>query len=903
MTGDEYLGAGLIKLYGRICRLLQNAKIVAVARVRNCNLRLGETEKRIFNENLTSHSQLLSKGTNCLDQHTMPPKVHKRFDDDGETVLATQQPVLAPSSAKSRKREKRAADLEERKKSKLNQESNGHHRVRHEEEEQGELKDIPLAADLVQQSNDPVPEPLKPARREEKKSKKAKNIRTDGGNVKFVDSEDENEIAESDNDESAVARRSVSHKKHTSLSARQELKKKLHQVRTTLPMYQAGKEVLERIMANDVTVLLGETGSGKSTQLPQLIYAAADKESPQRIAITQPRRVAAINLATRVSEEMGEVLGQKVGYSVRFQNASHPRFTHIKYLTDGMLLRELMGEPDMKSYSTIILDEAHERTLLTDLLMGLLKSVMKRRNATDNKLRLIVMSATLDAERFSKFFDNADILFVEGKMYPVQRYYLDQPVDDIVDGMVQTICQVNHTEPTGDILAFLPGQDEIDKVVQRLNDISGDLPKEAPLLIAMPLYASLASSAQQKAFEPVGKNRRKIICATNIAETSLTVPGVRYVVDSGLRKIRVWKPDLGMDTLLTTAISQAAASQRMGRAGRESPGKCFRLFTEDTYLTDLPKQTEAEIVRCDIASAVLMLKRAGVDDVLGFDWVESPGKKAISAALLKLYGLNALDDQGKITPLGSQMALLPVSPQLAAVLLSAQEIGGSKLLSSVIDVVACISVEDLLINPHPEIRDEVNDRRRRLFGGGMEWGDLVMLKEMYNMYCEIKDLGDKRAWCKEVCVSYKAMKNVVLVRNQVKNYMKTIFGEKIKRKNRRAKSSKNNGSDDEDEEDEEDEEEEDDLNSNTSGQFDIKALIKCFLHGYVGNSALGLPDRRYRSILNGQLLSIHPSSMLFGQRLEAIMYMEFVYTTKAYARMVSPIQVEWLHEIAPHLLG
>ncbi|KAF5095897.1 hypothetical protein D0Z00_002984 [Geotrichum galactomycetum] len=841
----------------------------------------------------------------------MPPKVHKRFDDDGDTAdlpitLVNDQVAVTTTSKKNKNKKKN------KKKNKTNANQEQNHAVQPSPlpdlaQNEQQMKDSTVISSerasaepiLEQSPKEPAPEKSKPT---ENRPNKRKNIKSNGG-VKFLDSEDEDDAAllESDDDENALARSSIS-ANGSNKRARFDLKNKLFQTRIALPMYQAGEEVVQRIMANDVTVLLGETGSGKSTQLPQLLYAQGNKEEPQRIAITQPRRVAAINLATRVSEEMGEVLGQKVGYSVRFQNNSHPRFTHIKYLTDGMLLRELMGSADLDQYSTIILDEAHERTLLTDLLMGLLKRIMKRRNAegSDNRLRLVVMSATLDAERFSKFFDNADILFVEGKMYPVQRYYLNEPVDDIVDSTIQAVCQVNQSEPMGDILAFLPGQDEIEKVVQRLNDLAPELPKEAPLLVALPLYASLASTAQQRAFEPLpGKNRRKVICATNIAETSLTVPGVRYVIDSGLRKIRVWKPDLGMDTLLTTPISQAAASQRMGRAGREAPGKCFRLFTEETYTSDLPKQTEAEIVRCDVASAILMLKRAGVDDVLGFDWVESPGKRAISAALLKLYGLKALDDAGKITALGNQMALLPVAPQLAAVLLSAQALGGSKLLSTVIDVVACISVEDLLVNPHPEVRDAVNERRRTLFGGGTEWGDLVMLKEMFDMYSGIADVADKKVWCREVCASYKGMKNVMLVRTQIKNYMRGLLGDKPTR----AKQEKPATTEISDNDEDEDDDDFDDLKSNVRGQFDVKGLIKCFLHGYVGNAALGLPDRRYKSILNGQTLNIHPSSMLFGQKLEAIMYLEFVYTTKPYARMVSPIQAEWLHEIAPHLLG
>lgn len=851
----------------------------------------------------------------------MPPKVHKRFDDDGDSAdlpIASVDAQVATSTSKKNKKKKnkkknQANANQQQQKQTAIQASEMTHESQLNQENSIDLQPVNVNVNQLE-SNQPAKEPTpeKSAHKDyttrDTRSNKRKNIKS-RSTVQFLDSEDEADAAllESDDDENALARSSVAANGNNK-RARIDLKTKLFQTRIALPMYQAGEEVVQRIMDNDVTVLLGETGSGKSTQLPQLLYAQGTKDEPQRIAITQPRRVAAINLATRVSEEMGEVLGQKVGYSVRFQNNSHPRFTHIKYLTDGMLLRELMGNADLDQYSTIILDEAHERTLLTDLLMGLLKRIMIRRNAegSTNRLRLVVMSATLDAERFSQFFDNADILFVEGKMYPVQRYYLNEPVDDIVDSTIQAVCQANQSEPTGDILAFLPGQDEIEKVVQRLNDLAPELPKEAPLIVALPLYASLASTAQQKAFEPLpGKNRRKVICATNIAETSLTVPGVRYVIDSGLRKIRVWKPDLGMDTLLTTPISQAAASQRMGRAGREAPGKCFRLFTEDTYVSDLPKQTEAEIVRCDVASAILMLKRAGVDDVLGFDWVESPGKRAISAALLKLYGLKALDDEGKITALGNQMALLPVAPQLAAVLLSAQAMGGSKLLSTVIDVVACISVEDLLVNPHPEVRDAVNERRRTLFGGGTEWGDLVMLKEMYDMYSGISDVGDRKTWCREVCISYKAMKNVMLVRTQIKNYMRGLLGDKpVQHKAKNEQKFTNPEQQNDDDEEEEDEDYDfDDLKSNIRGQFDVKGLIKCFLHGYVGNAALGLPDRRFKSILNGQTLNIHPSSMLFGQKLEAIMYLEFVYTTKPYARMVSPIQAEWLHEIAPHLLG
>uniref|UniRef100_A0A060SXA1 RNA helicase n=1 Tax=Blastobotrys adeninivorans TaxID=409370 RepID=A0A060SXA1_BLAAD len=634
----------------------------------------------------------------------------------------------------------------------------------------------------------------------------------------------------------------------------------IDKIHNSLPVYRARTQILEKILGNRVTVLLAETGSGKSTQLPQLLV---NNDKKERVAITQPRRVAAINLATRVSDEMGVQIGQQVGYSVRFQNKWSPQ-SKIKYLTDGMLLREMLIDPDLTRYTTVILDEAHERTVLTDLLMGLIKRLLSRRQ----DIRVVVMSATLDAEKFASFF-GAQILYVEGKMYPVERYYLKAPVDDVVDGVVQAVCQVNSGEPSGDMLVFLAGQEDIDKCVDRINAIAPQMPKEAPLMVALPLYASLPPQAQQKVFENLPARRRKIIVATNIAETSLTIPGVRYVIDSGLRKIRVWKPQLGLDTLLTTPISQASAQQRMGRAGREGPGKCFRLFPESTY-TQLSSQTEPEIVRCDPASTVLMLKRAGVDDVLGFEWVESPSKKAIKAALLKLYSLKALDDSGKITDLGREMVLLPVSPTLAAVLIHAKE--DEQLLRTVVDIVACLSVDDLLVTPHPDKRDEVNEKRNQLFAGGREYGDLIMLREMVALYRTIPDRRSRKEFCESVGVNWRGMDNVELVRKQLLQY--TGY-----------KSETN--------------EEEDETKEPVSNEL----VVQTFIKGYVANTALGLPDRRYKTVMNGQILNIHPSSMMFGRKKEAIMYMDYVYTTKAYARMVSTVEVEWLKEIGGHLLA
>ncbi|KAG5360265.1 putative ATP-dependent RNA helicase DHR2 [Yarrowia sp. B02] len=683
-------------------------------------------------------------------------------------------------------------------------------------------------------------------RAEAKKDKKTKNASKTGtnGKAKIVNFYSDSEEEESDS-------------APTSFGDRKKLAKKLLDTRKTLQIYKSRHELMEHVLLNKVTVLIGETGSGKSTQLPQFLLESSPDE---KIAITQPRRVAAISLAKRVSEEYGCALGEDVGYTVRFQNQSN-HHTKIKYLTDGMLLRELMLDNDLNKYSTIILDEAHERTVLTDLLLGFLKNLVEKR---DN-LRVVVMSATLDAERFAKFFDGCPILLVEGKQYPVERFYLPSGADDIVDTVCQSVVQLNSSELSGDILVFLAGQEEIDKCVDVINEVADKVSKKVPLMVPLPLYASLSPVKQQAVFKAVKPNQRKVIFATNIAETSLTISGVRYVLDTGLRKVKVWKPELGLDTLLTTPISQSSAQQRMGRAGREAPGKCFRLLPESDY-ANLAPQTEPEILRCDVASALLMLKKAGVDKVHRFPWIQKPTKEAISSALLKLYALKALDDDGKITELGHKMAVLPVTPHLAGVLIHGCQSG---VAQSVIDIVACLSVENLLMNPHAEVRDEVNEKRRNLFPQALKHGDLALLHGLIRMYMSMKDSKDRTMLCKEIAVNQKSLKNVLQIRQQLRGYLEKVC----------------------------------DLSQGDDDKADFSTIIKIFLAGFINNTALGSSDRQYRTVNGGHKIAIHPSSMMFGKKIDAIMYVEYVFTTKGYARTVSPIDLAWLQEIAPHFLG
>lgn len=684
---------------------------------------------------------------------------------------------------------------------------------------------------------------------------------------------------------------------NVSRQALAEKAQELLKVRQLLPIFHHKLAIEDYVTRNQVTVVIGETGSGKSTQIPQFLIPLNKK----RIAVTQPRRVAAASLAARVSEEYGCRLGEEVGYQVRFSNVTSPR-TKVNYLTDGMLIRELMLDPTLSKYSSIVIDEAHERTVLTDLILGFLKQLLLSKKRKD--LKIIVMSATLNAELFSKFFDFAPILFVEGKMYPVSRYYLGDSSEDIVDTMIRTVVQVNMAEQEGDILCFLPGQEEIDNCVTTLTNLAPQLPKEAPAIVPLPLYAALSPAQQIKIFEKLTGRKRKVILATNVAETSITVSGVKYVIDSGLRKVKVWKHQLGLSTLLTTPISQASAKQRAGRAGRESAGKVFRLYSESVFMNKLPKQQESEILRNDIVLPVLTLKKMGVDDLLNWTWLEHPGQESILSALNTLYSLGALNDSGKVTPLGSKMAVLPLPPALSAVLISALDYN---VLNHVIDIVSCLSVDNLILNVtgNGELRDEINFKRRQYCPMGVKLGDLIAFKEYFTHFKQLlkSNTTEAKMWCKDMYFSYKGFKNVEKVRKQLCDYMLATIKQDdslsphekdVQLGKLRLQLQESNDAESEDEYD----------FTDLSRSMNTEQILKSFLKGFALNTAIGMPDRSFRTCSTGQLFSIHPSLNLFGRaNIDAIMYIEYVYTAKAYGRTCSAIELLWLQEVAPHLLG
>ncbi|KAK6040202.1 helicase protein [Cooperia oncophora] len=463
--------------------------------------------------------------------------------------------------------------------------------------------------------------------------------------------------------------------KEEEITAAQKRKMTIEETRKSLPVYAFRDQFIEAVKEHQVLIIEGETGSGKTTQLPQYLYEAGFCKDGKKIGCTQPRRVAAMSVAARVAEEVGCKLGMQVGYSIRFEDCTSEK-TVLKYMTDGMLLREFLNEPDLASYSVMMIDEAHERTLHTDILFGLVKDIARFRK----DLKLLISSATLDAEKFSTF--------------PVDIYYTQAPEADYMDAVMVTVMQIHLTQPLpGDILVFLTGQEEIESVQEALMEKTKALGSKIKELIPLPIYANLPSDLQAKIFEPTPPNARKVILATNIAETSVTIDGICYVIDPGFSKqnsfdarsgvehlhvvtiSKVWSSRIGFSCRKTflSYLSQASANQRAGRAGRTGPGKCFRLYTAWAYKHELEDQPIPEIQRTNLGNVVLMLKSLGIHDLVHFDFLDPPPQETLVIALEQLYALGALNHRGELTKLGRRMAEFPCDPCMSKMIIASEK--------------------------------------------------------------------------------------------------------------------------------------------------------------------------------------------------------------------------------------
>jgi pre-mRNA-splicing factor ATP-dependent RNA helicase DHX15/PRP43 len=429
-----------------------------------------------------------------------------------------------------------------------------------------------------------------------------------------------------------------------------------------------------------------------------------------------------------------------------------------------MLLREAMTDPLLSNYGCVILDEAHERTLSTDVLFGLLKEVIVNRP----DLKVVVMSATLDAEQFQKYFMGAPLMKVPGRMFSVEMFYTPEPERDYLEAAIRTVIQIHLCEPAGDILLFLTGETEIEDACRKINkEVQNMAQSDARELKVIPLYSTLSPAQQQKIFEPAplarypgGPEGRKCVIATNIAETSLTINGIVYVIDPGFAKQKVYNPRIRVESLLVSPISKASAQQRAGRAGRTQPGKCFRLYTEKAF-GELQPQTYPEILRSNLGAVVLQLKKLGIDDLVHFDFMDPPAPETLMRALEMLNYLGALDDDGNLTPEGSLMAEFPLDPQIAKIIVQSPKYNCS---NEVLSIAALISVPQIFMRPK-EAQAQA-DAAHSSFSH--IHGDHLTLLNAYHAY--LKNIHDQN-FCYDNFINSRAMKQAASIRDQLLRIM------------------------------------------------------------------------------------------------------------------------------------
>ncbi|KAL8949138.1 MAG: hypothetical protein Q9222_004736 [Ikaeria aurantiellina] len=628
--------------------------------------------------------------------------------------------------------------------------------------------------------------------------------------------------------------------------------------RRNLPVHAQRDEFLQMYQKSQILIFVGETGSGKTTQIPQFVLFDDQPNLQHKlVACTQPRRVAAMSVAQRVADEMDVKLGEEVGYNIRFEDVTGPK-TVLKYMTDGMLLREAMNDNDLKRYSTIILDEAHERTLATDTLMGLLKEVVKRRP----DLKIVVMSATLDAQKFQSYFNDAPLLAVPGRTHPVEIFYTQAPERDYVEAALRTVLQIHATEPEGDILLFLTGEEEIEDACRKINLEVDEMIREvdAGPLKVYPLYGTLPPQQQQRIFEPAptsripgGRPGRKCIVSTNIAETSLTIDGIVYVVDPGFSKQKLYNPRIRVESLLVSAISKASAQQRAGRAGRTRPGKCFRLYTEEAFRKELIETTYPEILRSNLASTVLDLKKLGIDDLVHFDLMDPPAPETLMRALEELNYLACLDNEGNLTALGDLASNFPLDPALAVMLISSPEFYCS---NEMLSLTALLSVPQIFVRPASARKRA--DEMKNLFAHPD--GDHLTMLNVYHAFKSPQAQENPKQWCHDHFLSLRALQSADNVRLQLKRIMESREIELV------------------------------------STPFEDKKYYENIRRALVAGffMQVAMKDgKTYVTIKDNQNVILHPSTVL-SQESEWLVYNEFVLTTKNFIRTVTTVKAEWL---------
>ena len=664
----------------------------------------------------------------------------------------------------------------------------------------------------------------------------------------------------------------------------------------SLPINECKDEILSIINnpSNNIIIITGDTGSGKSTQLSQILY---NTKLYKNIIITQPRRIGAVSLARRVSKEMNVTLGDLVGYQIRFQDYSHPLYTKIKYVTDGILLREILSiknnqkNSNKLKYDVIILDEAHERSLQTDILFSVLRDMLKSKQY---KFKLLITSATLNETKFSKFFNSAPVYHIEGRCYPVEVSHVDKEQTDYISSCIDTILNIHFNEDNGHILCFLTGQEEIeractlcgDKIDEIINESSDDPSYDCVIL---PAYGSLSYEKQQRIFANVPDNCRKIIFATNIAETSLTINDIKYVIDPGLIKQKQYNFETGIDELIINNISQKSAVQRKGRCGRTGKGKCYRLYTKKE-LSEFNEETIPEILRSNLCSTILLLKIMGITDVIhNFEFVDKPDKYAFINALNKLYLLGVIDKKGNLEKnkkIGHKMAKFPLDPIYSKILIESIEYEAMDIALNLVSIITANNGNsgDIFIK-----NKDVNHKQFY-----SKYGDIISWLLCFNYFMQNNDKSNDNGykWCKDNFVNFRILKNALKIRQQLKQIIDKEFDR--------------------------------DLLSKQGTTKPIKSLRKVLAKSLFMQSALKMErdrtrntnDRNYnRNNYNAFRLYgeseyrdnvyIHPSTMSIlnnksnDDELKWIIYLEIVFTSKPYMRGICSVKYEWIKKLLP----
>ncbi|RMZ72770.1 atp dependent rna helicase [Pyrenophora seminiperda CCB06] len=651
----------------------------------------------------------------------------------------------------------------------------------------------------------------------------------------------------------------------------------LHKPPALLPIAQLKDQLLYTIETYPVTVVVGETGSGKTTQIPRFLLEAGWCNTGQQIAITQPRRIACTSVAARVAEELGTLLGQKVGYSIRFEDVTSAA-TQVKFVTDGLLLREMLVDPLLSRYSVIMVDEAHERSLSSDILLSLLKKVLRRRG----DLRVVISSATLEAERFLDFFkpDEGEkihgkskeelgyVVGIEGRTYPVDIQYLQTPTDNYVEAAVDTVLKIHEHDAAGDILVFLTGREEIDDVIGQLGEQIANMPATQLRLMPLALYAGLSTEDQNLIFTKSPLNTRRVILSTNIAEASLTIDGIIYVIDTGYVKLRAYNAALGIENLAVVPVSKASAIQRAGRAGRTRPGKCFRLYTEAAF-NRLEESTFPELARSNLAPVILQLLNLGITNVIRFDYLTAPPSALITRALDTLYSLGALDVHGRLTKtLGTRMASLPLDPMLARCLLKAAEPEFS-CLSEMLTITAMMTLQGNAFVSHDGGKKSLDAARRKF---AVAEGDHLTLYNVYEAFVKA-GIGNKN-WCHTHNLNHKGMVKAASVRKQLVAHLDR-FG----------------------------------IQESSLASTDVirvggtplaERVRKCLTSGFFAHAARMKADGSFSTVVGKTTLWAHPSSVFFTRKADWVVYTEIMETRdKIYIRDLTEVDMDWLLECAP----